>query len=105
MGGRSEYGRSQTAPINKFPKDDSQLKHVFRDDEGHILEDTPENRKLLLDTASDSANYKGKNEYGCKWYTKIREDGTEVWVSIRNGIVQNGGINSPPWNDWSHLEV
>ncbi len=34
----------------KMPRNDSQLKHIFREDEGH-LPDTPENRKMVSDFA------------------------------------------------------
>ena len=36
----------------KMPRNDSHLKHIFRDEEGH-LPDTPENRKLMSDLAKD----------------------------------------------------
>ena len=41
---------------NKFPPNDSQIKHIFRPKEGH-LSDTPEKRKLIETTANDPANY------------------------------------------------
>ena len=45
----------------KLPSNDSQLRHIFENREGH-LPNTPENRKLLQDLANDSTKYKGKVE-------------------------------------------
>ena len=33
---------------------------------------------------------------GNEWYSRTQSDGSQVWVSTRNGIIQNGGINNPP---------
>ena len=84
----------------KLPKNDSQLKHIFRDSPGHLL-DTPENRKMLLDLANDTKYHVGKDfENGLDWHAKLNEDGSQMWVTTKNGILQNGGINNPPidWN-------
>lgn len=83
---------------NKFPPNDSQIKHIFRPKEGH-LSDTPENRKLIETTANDPANYKGKYKYGNEWYSRTESDGSQVWVITRNGRIQNAGKNSTP-RDW-----
>ena len=84
----------------KLPKNDSQLRHIFRDSPGHLL-DTPENRKMLLDLANDTKYHIGKDfENGLDWHAKLNEDGSQMWVTTKNGILQNGGINNPPidWN-------
>lgn len=41
-------------------------------------------------------NYVGKDSYGNTRYAKI-VDGKQVWVSVRNGIIQDGGINEKPF--------
>lgn len=66
---------------------------------GHIP-DTPANRKLLEDVASNNENYMCMDKYGNAWYSQMQSDGSQVWVNTRNGIIQNGGINNPPkiWN-------
>ncbi len=33
--------------------------HIFRNIEGHFSEDTPANRKILIDTALNADNYLG----------------------------------------------
>ena len=84
---------------NKIPNNDSTTGHIFRDAEGHIP-DTPENRVLLEDVANDSANFRGTDKYGNEWYTKIQNDGSQVWVESRNGSIFEGGINNTP-KTWS----
>ena len=83
----------------RLPKDDSQLKHIFRKADGH-LEDTPENRQLLLDLANDVNCHAGKDVYGNDWHFKELDDGSQLWISSRNGIIQEGGLNHPP-RPWS----
>lgn len=82
-----------------LPEQEAQLKHIFRDKEGHLT-DTPENRQLVLDVAIDSDNYIGTDERGNVWYAVNNEDGTQTWVRVRNGKVDNAGVNSVPreWN-------
>ncbi len=88
----------------RLPSDDSQLKHIFRRARGH-LEDTPENRQLLLNLANDEKHHIGKDSYGNDWHYKQLEDGSQLWVSSRNGIIQEGGLNSPPrpWDERTGL--
>ena len=81
----------------KLPENDSQLKHIFRDSPGHLL-DTSENRKMLLDLANDSKYHIGKDvSNNLDWNSKLINDGkSQLWVSTKNGVVQNGGVNTPP---------
>lgn len=34
------------------------------------------------------------------WYFQMQSDGSQVWVTTRDGTIQNGGVNNPPktWN-------
>lgn len=84
---------------NVLPKNDAQIKHIFRDRKGHIS-DTPSNRKLLEDVANNKENYMGTDKYGNEWYSQTQSDGSQVWAITRDGTIQNGGINNPPkiWN-------
>ena len=36
------------------------------------------------------------DQFGNDWYARILDDGTEAWVSVRNNIIQNGGVNQVP---------
>ncbi len=82
-------------PCAVFPQNDSQIQHIFRDAPGHLA-DTPENRSLLQDVASDSHTTLGTDRFGNVWSAKTQSDGSQVWVQTRNGVIQNGGLNSSP---------
>ena len=73
-----------------------QKDHIFRNEEGHFPKDTQANRKKLLDVANDSSNYLGKDKYGNEWYAKTNADGTQTWVKVRDGKIDNGGLNKTP---------
>ena len=88
----------------KLPDNESTLKHIFRDDRGH-LPDTPENRKLLLDVANNPKYHGGKDSRGNDWHYKTLDDGSQIWVESRNGTIRNGGHNTAPhhWDDRTGL--
>lgn len=85
----------KAAPKSKFPANESQTKHIFRNAEGHIP-DTPENRALLQSVADDPANSLGSDRFGNSWSAKTNPDGTQTWVQTRNGTIINGGVNQTP---------
>ena len=85
----------------KLPQNDSQLKHIFRKANGH-LEDTPDNRKALEELTNKIECYAGKDALGNDWYYKNLEDGSQLWASSRNGIIQDGGLNNPP-HSWDEM--
>lgn len=66
----------------RLPKGDSQLMHIFRKARGH-LEDSPENRRLLVELANDEKYHAGKDSRGNDWHYKNLEDGTQLWASSR----------------------
>ena len=78
-----------------FPQGEAQLKHIFRDAEGHLL-DTPANRQKILDVTSNVGNYLGKDARGNDWYAIISKDGKQTWVRVRNGVIDNAGVNDVP---------
>ncbi|NJL91814.1 MAG: hypothetical protein HC916_20080 [Coleofasciculaceae cyanobacterium SM2_1_6] len=73
----------------------NRLKHIFRDAPGHLL-DTPDNRQLLIDTASNPDYYLGKDRWGNDWYAHTQPDNTQVWVQTRQTQIINGGLNPIP---------
>jgi len=75
---------------------DSAARHIFRNSEGHRPDDTPGNRQLLIDTASDSSYYLGTDRYGNEWYAQVLPDGRQAWVKVRGNQIRNGGINDTP---------
>ena len=96
---RYEKGGGLAISGNRFPSDDSQIKHLFRKKQNHVP-DTPENRELFLRVCNDENNYLGTDRYGKRWYTQELSNGKQVWVCTREGIIQNCGINEIPhsWN-------
>lgn len=88
----------------KLPENDSQIKHIFEEREGH-LPDTPENRKMLTELANDEHFHVGKDMYGNDWHTRIKVDGTQDWVRHQNQVINEGGKNSIPrqWHDRTGL--
>lgn len=95
-----EKGGGHASNGNQLPKNDSQVKHIFRDKKGHV-KDTPGNRKLMLDTCNNESNYLGTDTHGKRWYAQTLPDGRQVWVATRDGIVQNCGINDVP-HSWDN---
>ena len=83
-----------------LPTDDSQLKHIFSNREGH-LSDTPDNRKLLTDLANDKSKFVGTDKYGNSWNAETTSDGSQNWVRYQNGTINEGGRNATPrtWDD------
>ena len=88
----------------KLPDNDSQIKHIFRDEDGH-LPDTSENRKLIQNLANDERMHVGRDSRGLDWNMKMNDDGSQLWVCSKDGVIQNGGINNPPhkWDDMTGL--
>ncbi len=89
------YQEALKETLNKLPPNDSQLKHIFRNAEGH-LPDTPENRELVTNAANNPDNYMGVDKYGNTWYSQMQSDGSQIWVQTRNGRIQNAGKNLTP---------
>ena len=78
--------------------DESKVRHIFRNAEGHFREDTDANRRLLIDVASRRTNFLGTDRVGNDWYAENLADGTQVWVRVRDDKIVNGGINRRPHN-------
>ncbi len=77
-----------------FPPNKAQYGHIMANRDGH-LPDTPENRELLKEAGSNPENYV-RNQNGKELYAQQQPDGTEIWVEVSNGVIQNGGVNKTP---------
>jgi len=71
-------------------------RHIFRDAEGHIADDTPDNRQRFVDVVREPAHYLGADKYGSDWYAKTLPTGEQLWVQVRNGEIRNAGKNQSP---------
>ncbi len=80
----------------QFSEDRSTLGHIFRRETGHFLHDTPQNRAYILEAVSHPSNYGGKKRWGTELYFRIMPDGTQVWAEVKDGRIENGGINWIP---------
>ena len=78
----------------ELPTNRAQLCHIFAKRKGHVP-DSLESRELFLDVSNNKKNYYGKDKRGNHWHAKIMEDGSQVWVRSRNGIMNNAGVNLP----------
>ena len=76
----------------KMPKQRAQVMHIMAKREGHMI-DTPENRRILEKISDDKKNYIRSDPRGFNVYSKVI-NGKEYWVHERNGIIQNGGVNT-----------
>ena len=63
--------------------------HIFRDAEGHLAEDTPENR-ALIEGVVESKNYVRTGSEGDVLYRETLPNGTQVWAKVFNGAITNG---------------
>ena len=96
---KNTNGEKKNIPMNiqlfaEFPRNKAQINHIMKDRSGHLA-DTIENRSLLVSISMDKKNYLGKDENGNEWYSKII-NGKQVWVTVRNDVIQNGGVNDEP---------
>jgi hypothetical protein len=75
--------------------DDASADHIFREEPGHLSEDTPENRALIEGTVKPE-NYVRTGGGGEDLYRENLEDGTQSWAKVYRGKVTNGGLNKVP---------
>lgn len=80
---------------NSIPSNESQLRHMFGEREGHLL-DTFENRTLIHGLVNDPSCKLGIDSWGNEWYARTNDNGEQIWATARNGVVQNCGINETP---------
>ena len=95
--GSSGGGHSSTS--NSLPTNPSQLSHIFRRTRGHLV-NTARNRATLQRIANDPSLFMGTDIHGNDWYVETCRNGGQHWVTVRHGVIQNGGYNRTPidWN-------
>ena len=101
-----EAPRRPSPPANhaynpSFPLEGAQLGHIFRNSPGHFPVDSPQNRRMILDTVADPDNFVGSlpTRRGDKYiYARTNPDGTQTWGEVLDGRVQNAGINPATQN-------
>jgi hypothetical protein len=62
---------------------------------GHVL-DTPQNRRIIVETYADKKNFIGTDKWGKEYFAKLLPDGRESWVRKRGDIYESAGINNIP---------
>jgi hypothetical protein len=100
VGGFGETAKSEEKidESAEFPEQEAQIKHMFRKDEGHIL-DTPANRREILEIVKRE-NFRGTDGFGKRHYYKTnRNRRKQLWCQVLGGIIQNCGENTPPWTE------
>ena len=79
----------------QLPSNPSQLAHIFRDGAGHLT-NTAANREIISNLVNNVKNAQGADKYGNIVYSITSPDGSQLWAYVRNGVVQNAGMNIPP---------
>jgi RHS repeat-associated protein len=74
---------------------ESSASHIFRDAEGHLAEDTPENR-ALIESVVKPGNYVRTGGSGEDLYRETLPNGTQTWAKVYKGSITNGGVNDVP---------
>ena len=67
---------------------------MFADRAGHVI-DTPANRAMIQGITRGTQNLLGVNNVGNQVFAQILPDGSQIWAYVRNGVIQNGGLNLP----------
>ena len=75
----------------EMPKKRSQIMHIMRNSEGHLI-DTPHNRKIIVDMTNEKSSFVGINKFGNEVYSKT-VNGVQYWAYVRNDIIQDAGAN------------
>jgi hypothetical protein len=81
---------------NRLTTNESQLKHMFRNSEGHFPVNTAVNRGIIESAAGNTKNFLGVDSHGTNWYAETLPDGTQAWAKVRNGVITEGGFNQVP---------
>ncbi len=70
--------------------------HMFRNERGHFIKDTPENRAYISSATSSPENLAGITKHGVQIYLQMMFDGFQSWAHVEDGVITNGGYNRFP---------
>jgi hypothetical protein len=88
--------------------DPSRSGHIFRDEPGHVNPGSAGSQarfaRLFEHVASNPANLRpdavqagiipqDAANAGVQAFTQIAKSGEQIWVTVRNGLIQNAGVN------------
>ncbi len=85
--------------LPKFSTDPSDIGHIFRNESGHLRQDTSENRAFIESACESLDNKVGTKTSGSEIYLKTMPDGSQAWAEVRNNTIRNGGKNNFP-KEW-----
>ena len=82
----------------QYPKNKSQIDHIFRNERGHIAALT-EGAREILQEAYENGVFHGVDKFGNYVYSYINpKDGNQIWIQLReNGLIKNCGANIQHW--------
>ncbi|MEW7278198.1 hypothetical protein ABW636_06350 [Aquimarina sp. 2201CG1-2-11] len=81
--------------LNKIQVKPDDMNHIFSSKPNKLVK-SDESIRLIKEIASDEKNLKFVDDYGKKWYTKIQEDGSEIYIYVKDGYIKGAGINKNP---------
>ena len=88
----------------------SRANHIFRNAPGHVNPTTPASRQRfvrLFETVGSNPNNRRPDAVqagmitqqaanaGVEAYTRLMQNGEQIWVFVRNSIIINAGMNPP----------
>jgi RHS repeat-associated protein len=86
----------------RFPSDPGQLNHIFRNAPGHYPRNTLSARNQIRWTIQRRHMSHG-DRFGNQIYARVHRDGTQTWVQVRDGVIQNAGLNPYPRDLYSEF--
>ncbi|WP_029215379.1 RHS repeat-associated core domain-containing protein [Kallotenue papyrolyticum] len=99
-------GATATAAQNVVKFDWKRVDHIFRNAPGHVNPSSAASQarfaRLFEEVASNPNNLRsnfplpqGAVRAGIQVYTQVFRNGEQIWVYVRNGIIQDAGVNPP----------
>jgi RHS repeat-associated protein len=75
-----------------LPSTPSQVGHIFRNAPGHYPHNTLSARNAIR-RATHHRYYQHTDRFGNDIYARMNRDGSQTWLQVRNGVIQNAGLN------------